>query len=159
MVNLKLPDGTFVTDDMEFNVALSNYLMSQAPFTNLGLSTDDAILYQDLIGELQCSMVQVIASFIKYETAENGGVDPAKSDWSLGYNVEIEDPVTSEDSGSTVDSSGDSSSTNSTTSTSTTTTTTSNVKTGDASTSICLITLIAATACSINLKRRRTREK
>ena len=74
--------------------AINNYHLGNGPFANY--STADAIWSQT--DDLGGGVVQdLIAEWIKDETAANGGVSPAPSDWKLVYDKEIEAGVATGD--------------------------------------------------------------
>jgi len=94
VTDLKLADGTHISDESKINVAVNNYVIGQAPFTRTGKTISDAIWSsQEELGDEGGLVTQMIANFVEYYTKKEGGVSPAASDWSLDYNVEADDTV------------------------------------------------------------------
>lgn len=105
VVNLKLSStGEPITDSQTLIVGVNNYVIGQDPFVKAmgkdASSTEEKAEIianavwssQAELGDEQGLVTQMVANFVKSETeGEAGGVMPAPSGWSLGYNVEVEE--------------------------------------------------------------------
>ncbi|MBQ7870547.1 MAG: S-layer homology domain-containing protein, partial [Oscillospiraceae bacterium] len=88
VIDLKFSDGREVVDSEVYILAVNNYHLGNAsgPFANY--TTEDAIWCQT--DDLGGGFVQdLIAEFLTEETAKNGGVSPAPSNWEIVYTAEI----------------------------------------------------------------------
>ena len=105
VVNLKLSStGEPITDTQTLIVGVNNYVIGQDPFVKAmgkdASSTEEKAEIianavwssQAALGDEQGLVTQMVANFVKSQTeSEAGGVMPAPSGWSLGYNVEVEE--------------------------------------------------------------------
>ncbi len=105
VVNLKLSStGEPITDSQTLIVGVNNYVIGQDPFVKAmgkdASSTEEKAEIianalwssQAALGDEQGLVTQMVANFVKSESeSEAGGVMPAPSGWSLGYNVAVEE--------------------------------------------------------------------
>ena len=88
VVGLKFADGREVVDDEVYILAVNNYHLGNASGPFASYTTGDAIWSQT--DDLGGGFVQdLIAEYLAQETAENGGVAPAPSNWEIVYTAEI----------------------------------------------------------------------
>ncbi len=81
-------NGREWTEDGVYLFAINNYHLGNGPFEDY--STEDAIWSQT--DDLGGGVIQdLIAEYVAEATAENGGVSPEPSNWSIVYTAEIED--------------------------------------------------------------------
>jgi 2',3'-cyclic-nucleotide 2'-phosphodiesterase/3'-nucleotidase len=91
VTNLKFSKtGQFIEDDTPVRVAVNNYLIGQAPFSNTGKSSEDAIWSSEISMGTEAGLVlEMITKFV--EAQPNSTVNAAPSGWSPGYQT-VEEP-------------------------------------------------------------------
>lgn len=88
VIDLKFADGREVVEDEMYILAVNNYHLGNASGPFSGYTTEDCIWSQT--DDLGGGFVQdLIAEFLAAETAKNGGVAPAPSNWEIVYTGEI----------------------------------------------------------------------
>ncbi|MBE6928295.1 MAG: hypothetical protein E7467_07415 [Ruminococcaceae bacterium] len=88
VVDLKFSDGREVVDEEVYIFAVNNYHLGNASGPFASYTTEDAIWSQT--DDMGGGFVQdLIAEFLAAETAANGGVAPAPSNWEIVYTGEI----------------------------------------------------------------------
>ena len=88
IIDLKFSDGREVVDDEVYIFAVNNYHLGNASGPFADYTTEDTIWSQT--DDMGGGFVQdLIAEFLAAETAANGGVAPAPSNWEIVYTGEI----------------------------------------------------------------------